>query len=405
VDSATIERIRNGMAFESARKGPPDAFPRLPDIPAGRYVDSEFLALEEQRLWRRSWLYAGHMDQLPEPGSWFLTRDTGSAILIVRDLDDRIRAYYNTCRHRGAPLVKENAGNSRGFVCGYHGWSYTLDGRLVAVRDKRDFVDIDFSCHSLIPVACERLGSWIFVNEDEDEPVPLRDALGPVAAELEQFQPDTLTLVDSRGYDVACNVKVLLDAFLEVYHLKSIHQNTVDRFLDHRGTTITLWPGGHARMTTPNRRPEWVDPGTRGMPEIPTVTEIPRTSNVSYYIFPNIVMPPSATGMPMLVFWPTGQNSMRIDCHWFSPPFGPEGRSPLWDKRIANFERILDEDLQFAPQIQESLESPGFKGMTLCYQERRIYHYHEEVDRVIGRNRISAELRVEPVLDGWVERE
>jgi phenylpropionate dioxygenase-like ring-hydroxylating dioxygenase large terminal subunit len=344
------------------------------------------------------------MDQLPERGSWFLTRNTGSPVLVVRDLDDCVRAYYNTCRHRGAPLVKEDAGQGRGFVCGYHGWSYTLDGRLVAVRDKRDFVDIDFSCHSLIPVACDRLGGWIFVNEDEEEPVPLRQALGPLAGELDQFQPDTLTLVDSRSYDVACNVKVLLDAFLEVYHLKSIHQNTVDRFLDHRGTTITLWPGGHSRMTTPNRRQDWVDPGTLGMPDIPTVTEIPRTSNVSYYIFPNIVMPPSPTGMPMLIFWPTGRQTMRIECHWFSPPFGPEGRSPLWDKRIANFERILDEDLQFAPQIQESLESPGFKGMTLCYQERRIYHYHEEFDRKIGPNRISADLSVEPVLDGWVER-
>ncbi|MEO8176354.1 MAG: aromatic ring-hydroxylating dioxygenase subunit alpha [Sphingomicrobium sp.] len=404
MDSATIERIREGMVYEAGRKGPPEDFPRMPDVPAGRYVDPAFLALEDERLWKRSWLYAGHMDQLPEPGSWFLTRNTGSPIIVVRDLDDQVRAYYNTCRHRGGPLVKEDAGSGRGFVCGYHGWSYTLDGRLVAVRDKRDFVDIDFACHSLISVACDRLGRWIFVNQDEDQPVPLLDALGPVAGELEQFQPDNLTLVDSRGYDVACNIKVLLDAFLEVYHLKSIHQDTVDRFLDHRGTTITLWPGGHSRMTTPNRRSGWVDPGTLGMPDIPTVTEIPRDSNVSYFIFPNIVMPPSATGMPMLVFWPTGPNRMRIDCHWFSPPYGPDGRSPLWDKRIANFERILDEDLQFAPQIQESLESPGFKGITLCYQERRIYHYHEEADRQIGPNRIAADLCVEPVLENWVDR-
>lgn len=402
MDAATIERIREGMAFEAQRKAPPEGFPELPDIPAGRYTDPAFLDLEDERLWKRSWLYAGHRDQVPNNGDWFLTRSTGSPILVVRDSGGTIRAYYNTCRHRGAPLVKADKGNDRGFVCGYHGWSYTLEGKLVAVRDKRDFVGLDFSCQSLIPVRCETLGGWIFINEDP-EAEDLITALGPVARELQQFQPDSLTLVDSRGYDVACNVKVLLDAFLEVYHLKSIHQETVDRFLDHRGTTITLWPGGHSRMTTPNRRPDWVDPGTIGMPEIDTVTEIPRTSNVSYYIFPNIVMPPSASGMPMLVFWPTSKRTMRIECHWFSPPFGPEGRNPLWDKRIANFERILDEDLQFAPQIQESLESPGFKGMTLCYQERRIYHYHEEIDRRIGLNRLPAELRVEPKLEPWVE--
>jgi choline monooxygenase len=193
--------------------------------------------------------------------------------LIVRDLSGAIRAFYNTCRHRGGPLVKEESGQSRGFVCGYHGWSYTLAGELTAIRDKRDFVDFDFACRSLIPVGCEMLGGWIFINEDQEAK--------PLADELAQFQPDNLMLIDTRGYDVACNVKVLLDAFLEVYHLKSIHQNTVDRFLDHRGTTITLWRGGHSRMTTPNRRPDWIDPGTKGMPEIATVTEIPRNNNVS----------------------------------------------------------------------------------------------------------------------------
>ncbi|WP_374146790.1 aromatic ring-hydroxylating dioxygenase subunit alpha [Sphingomonas sp. 28-63-12] len=404
MDATTTERIKASMAYETARTAPPEGFPKLADIPAGRYVDPAFLALEQEGLWKRSWLYAGHVDQLPEPGSWFLVRNTGSPILIVRDLQGDIRAFYNSCRHRGGPLVKEEAGTARGFVCGYHGWSYTLAGDLTAIRDKRDFVDFDFSCRSLIPVRCERLGGWIFINEDA-EAGSLIDSLGPVAAELEQFAIDDLTLVDSRGYDVACNVKILLDAFLEVYHLKSIHQSTVDRFLDHRGTTITLWPGGHSRMTTPNRRPDWTDPGTKGMPPIPSVTEIPRDNNVSYNIYPNIVMPPASTGLPMLVFWPRSDRTMRIECHWFSPRVGAEGLSPLWPKRIDNFERILYEDLQFAPQIQESVQSPGFRGMPLNYQERRIYHWHEELDRRIGLNRVPAEQRVEQLLEDWVETE
>jgi choline monooxygenase len=402
LDAAVTEQIRAGMIFEAARIAPPEGFPKLSDIPAGRYVDPEFLDLEQDGLWKRSWLYAGHEDQLPEAGSWFLARNTGSPILIVRDLNGAIRAFYNTCRHRGGPLVKEDKGQSRGFVCGYHGWSYTLEGELTAIRDKRDFVDFDFSCRSLIQVRCEMLGGWIFLNEDKDA-ASLVDSLGPLVGELDQFQLDHLTLVDSRGYDVACNVKVLLDAFLEVYHLKSIHQNTVDRFLDHRGTTITLWPGGHSRMTTPNRRPDWIDPGTNGMPIIPTVTEMPRDNNVSYNIYPNIVMPPSASGLPMLVFWPRTAKTMRIECHWFSPRIAKEDLSPLWQTRIDNFERILFEDTQFAPQIQESVEGPGFKGIPLNYQERRIYHWHEELDRRIGLNRVPAHLRVEPLLQNWVE--
>lgn len=395
--------VTETMEFERSRKAPPEDFPSLPDIPGARYVDKAFLALERERMWNRAWLFAGHTDQLPNPGSWFLTRNTGSPILIVRDLNGEVRAFYNTCQHRGAPLVTSDAGEARGFVCGYHGWSYTLEGKLTAVRDKRDFVDLDFSCRSLVSVRCERLGNLIFVNEDADAQ-PLMNHLGPMAKELDQYALDTLRWVDSRSYDVDCNVKILLDAFLEVYHLKSIHQNTVDRFLDHRGMFVTLWPNGHSRMLTPNRRPEWRDPGTIGMPKIPSVTEVPANNNVSYHIYPNFVMPASDSGIPLLQFWPTSETTCRVVSSWVAPDHDPENPSPLWETRINNWERILHEDLQFAPQIQASLESKGFKGMPLNYQERRIYHWHEELDRRIGLNQVPPGARVEQVLHDCVVR-
>jgi phenylpropionate dioxygenase-like ring-hydroxylating dioxygenase large terminal subunit len=402
MDALSPARASELMDYERERKAPPEGFPKLPDIPGRRYVDPGFLALERERMWKRAWLYAGHADHLPRPGSWFLTRNTGSPVLIVRDLQGGIRAFYNTCQHRGAPLVKEESGESRGFVCGYHGWSYALDGRLTAVRDKRDFVDLDFSCRSLVPVRCETLGQLIFVNEDP-EAQPLHEHLGPMAEEMDQYALDTLRFVDSRSYEVECNVKVLLDAFLEVYHLKSIHQNTVDRFLDYRGMFVTLWPRGHSRMVTPNRRPDWKDPGTVGMPKIPSVTEVPANNNVSYHIFPNFVMPPSDSGIPLLQFWPTSDKTCRVVSTWVAPDYDPDQPQPLWETRIRNWERILYEDLQFAPQIQESLESPGFRGMPLNYQERRLYHWHEELDRRIGLNQVPPEARVEQVLDRWIE--
>jgi len=403
MDAAASAEISQRMAAEAARKGPPDGFPRLPPIRAGRYTDPQFLSLERERMWKRAWLYACHADEIPEPGSWKLVRTTGAPIIVLRDLAGTFRAFYNTCQHRGAPLVTENEGQSRGFVCGYHGWSYTLEGRLTAVRDKRDFPDFDMACHSLKQVRCETIGKVIMINEDPDAE-PLLDHIGPMASELEQFQFDRLDLVESRSYEVECNVKVLLDAFMEVYHLKSIHQSSVDRFLDHRGMTATLWPKGHSRMITPNRRPDWKDPGTVGMPTLSTVTEIPRNHNVSYLIYPNFVMPPSDSGIPMLQFWPVTERTSRVVSTWIAPGHDPANPHPKWAERTANWERILYEDLQFGPQIQESLESPGFVGMPLNYQERRIYHWHEELDRRIGLNEVPPELAVEPLLEAWVER-
>ena len=206
MDAKTTRRIKDNIAFEAARTKPPAGFPRLPDIAAARYIDPQFLELEKQGLWKRSWLYAGHNSQVAEPGSWFLTRNTGTPILIVRDLQGKLRAFYNTCRHRGGPLVTEEAGQSRGFVCGYHGWSYTLDGQLKSVRDKRDFVDLDLSKHPLSPVRCERFGNWIFVNEDPDAE-PLLTHLGPMPAMLEEIQPEQVRFVHRKSYPVKCNVK------------------------------------------------------------------------------------------------------------------------------------------------------------------------------------------------------
>lgn len=402
VDTATVQRFLDGMKYEAARTAPPEDFPRLPDIPAGRYVDPAFLALERQNLWRRSWLYACHLDEIPEPGSFFLFRKTGVPIVIVRGKDGVVRAFYNTCRHRGAPLVKDDKGSVQGFVCSYHGWTYSLDGALINLRDKRDFVGLDMCSHGLKPVRCERFYNWIFLNEDPDAE-PIERHFEPFVEHFKQFQPLEWRFVSQESMDVRCNVKVLLDAFLEVYHLKSIHQSTVDRFLDHRGTTIALYRRGHSLMVTPNRRPDWVDPGTRGMRRIDTATAISSHNNPSFNFFPNLVVPVDPTGCPFLLFWPTSDTTMRVECHWFAPDWGAGPPADLWRIRIANFNRILDEDLQFAAAIQESVMSPAFTGMPLNYQERRIYHWHTELDRRIGMERVPEQLRVPPLLDPFLE--
>ena len=277
-----------------------------------------------------------------------------------------------------------------------------MEGHLVGLRDRRDFVGLDETCRSLIEVRCEALGGWHFVNLDP-EAGPLADCLGPTRDHLQDFRPGELRLIDKEAFTLKCNVKVLLDAFLEVYHLNSIHRKTVDRFLDHRGSFITLWQGGHSRMVTPNRREGWVDPGVVGLPEIAGVDPIYATTNVSLNVFPNLVTPVSPAGMPFLCFWPLDIATMIIEVHWFAPTWGDGARPAVWETRLDNFRHILEEDLQFAEEIQKSVESSGFRGMPLNYQERRIYHWHAELDRRIGQDRIAADLQVPDVLQAHVD--
>jgi phenylpropionate dioxygenase-like ring-hydroxylating dioxygenase large terminal subunit len=404
MDQSHVSRIREGMKNEAARTEPPPGFPVLPDLPGGRYTDPEFLKLEQKYLWKKTWVYALHSDEVPEPGSYMQWDRLGEPLFFIRGEDDRIRCFYNTCRHRGAPVVTEAQGKESFLVCNYHGWTYDLKGGLVNLRDKRDFVGLDMSCRSLVEVRCENLGNWWFINLD-DKAEPLHDYLGPIREQFLDTQPGKLRFVHKQAFETKCNVKVLLDAFLEVYHLKSIHQKTVDRFLDHRGNYISLWGRGHSRMVTPNRKPEWSDPGVKGLPIVDTVDPVALETAFSINLYPNLVTPVARAGLPFLLFWPLGTDRTLIEVHWFGVEWGDGPRPEVWDTRLRNFVSILDEDLQFCDAIQRSVQSSGFRGIPLNYQERRIYHWHEELDRRIGADKIDPALRVEPRLAAYIENE
>ena len=135
-----------------------------------------------------------------------------------------------------------------------------------------------------------------------------------------------------------------------------LHAGTTDRIFDNSGTKVFLWENGHSMMLSPNRRDGWVDPGTIGMPEIPNATEIERRHNPSYSIFPNFILPVSPTGMPAVCVWPVTAQTSVLEVLWFAPGWGDGPRPPLWDTRIANFDRIVDEDIQFANSMQATVE-------------------------------------------------
>ncbi|MGH8597865.1 MAG: aromatic ring-hydroxylating oxygenase subunit alpha [Gammaproteobacteria bacterium] len=401
MNNETVQEWVARIAVERARNAPPIGFPELPDLPAGRYTNADFFALERERIWRRIWLYAGHVDQLSEPGSYFIWSFGSAPIVIMRGDDGEIRGFYNTCRHRGAPVVRNPEGCAgRTLVCGYHGWSYDRQGRHRGVTERRDW-SVDMS-RDLVPVRCERFANWVFVCEDPAAE-SLSAFLEPVARFLRHLPLVDLRLVNRRTFDVRCNVKLLIDNFLEAYHFKLLHPRTSDRIFDNQGTSIHLWRHGHSMMLSPNRRDGWVDPGTIGMPAMASTTAIERHHNPSYCLFPNLIVPISPTGMPCVAIWPKTLRTSVLEVLWFAPDWGGGPRDPLWDTRIANFDRIVEEDIQFAEPMQATIESPGFRGVPLSYQERRIYHWHEEVDRRIGIDRLPLTQRITPCLEPYVE--
>jgi phenylpropionate dioxygenase-like ring-hydroxylating dioxygenase large terminal subunit len=407
VDATFLERFRERSAYETGRDGPPEGFPKLPDLPLGRYTDPEFQALEDRYLFQKVWLFAAHDSQLPTTGSYCVRDLAGAPIVLVRGDDGTVRAFRNACRHRGAPVVRAECGTARLLVCQFHSWSYDLAGRLVRVPDERDFVGLQVDERGLPPVRCERWGRWHFVNLDDDA-MPLLDWLDPLPRLLPEVAAAPLRVIDEKQVTLGCNWKILAEAFLEVYHARTIHPKTVGPSLDTRGTVITLFDHGHQNMLSPVNR------GTRGdrrelLPMWEGVTEV-FTSDIqpAYGIFPNIISPLDARGFPILGFWPLAIDRTRLDITWFAADWG-EGEMPteqqeIWQSRLDRFDVVMAEDYENLEPIQRSMETAAHGGQVINYQERRIWHVQAWIDKVIGPQRIPEHLRVPDLLADWVER-
>jgi phenylpropionate dioxygenase-like ring-hydroxylating dioxygenase large terminal subunit len=401
---AWAKRIRAQMDYEFARTEPPEAFPALPPVPTGRYVDPEFFALEREHLWKRTWLLVGRDEDFPGPGSFRTFDRTGAPLLLVRGRDGVLRGFFNTCQHRGAPVVREACGEAQRLRCQYHSWTYDLDGRLLQVPDRRDFTELDEGARSLKPVRCEAYDGWVFVNEDPDAP-PLREWLGPVAQEWAPLHGRELRAMGTRSERVPANWKVVADAFLETYHVRTIHPQTVARLLDHRGAAMGLFANGHSRMVTP----KWEQAlraqreGGSPLPEIEGLDPLFSETNPAYSLFPNLITPLDTIGFPFILFWPEDAETTLVEWTFYGPPAGTPEVEKAWELYIGVFDAVMDEDFRNLAPMHRSIASGALSSIPLSYQERRIYHLHEEIDRVIGLERIPEGLRVAPRLEPFWE--
>lgn len=402
--TAWAKRIREQMRYEHGREAPPEGFPALPPIPTGRYVSPEFFALEQQHLWRRAWLLVARDEDLAEPGSFRTCERTGSPLLLVRGADGVLRAFYNTCQHRGAPVVREACGVAKRLRCQYHSWTYELDGRLAAVPDRRDFRDFDDSQRALRPVRCESYEGWVFVNEDPDAR-PLREWLGPIADEWSPLDGRRLRAVTTRRERIPANWKIVADAFLETYHVRTIHPHSVAKLLDHRGAAMGLFRHGHSRMVTPKweRALQRQNEAGPPLPEIPGLDPLFAETNPAYNVFPNLITPLDTIGFPFIQFWPADIDTTEVEWTFYGPPPGNAEDEKAWEQFVGVFDGVMDEDFRNLEPMHRSVASGALESIPLNYQERRIYHLHEEIDRMIGREHVPEALRVEPVLEPFWE--
>lgn len=193
------------------------------------YLSQDYARAERDKLWRKVWQQVGRVEDLPKTGS-FLTYDIlDDSVVVVRTGPDSLKAHHNVCVHRGRRLVdvpdgaKNACGQKKSFVCGFHGWTYGLDGDCTHIPERQDWQDsLTAENTHLAPVRVDTWGGWIFVNLDPDCE-PLRDYLEPAATMLDPFGLQNMRVKWRKWLTFQCNWKVAIEAFNETYHVATTH--------------------------------------------------------------------------------------------------------------------------------------------------------------------------------------
>jgi phenylpropionate dioxygenase-like ring-hydroxylating dioxygenase large terminal subunit len=206
------------------------------------YISEEYVHAERDKLWRKVWQQAGRVEELPEVGSYITYDILDDSILIVRSAPDKLRAFYNVCSHRGRRLVDTPKGDKRAcgkqknnvFVCGFHSWSYNLEGQCTHILNKEDWKGtLTEQRTRLGEIKVDTWGGWIWINMDPNCE-PLRQHLEPAASMLDPFQLQNMRYRWRRWIVFDCNWKVAMEAFAETYHVPGTHPEFM-QFGDFRG--------------------------------------------------------------------------------------------------------------------------------------------------------------------------
>jgi choline monooxygenase len=236
---------------------------RASTLPAPLYFSAETFASEKTRLFASTWQVVGHVRQVASPGDYFTFDLIGEPLLIARGDDGILRGFYNVCRHRaGNPA--SGCGNRKLFRCGYHGWTYRLDGALLVTPEFEGVEDFDRKDFGLAPVRLEEWFNLILVNLDPAAR-PLREYLGGLPAQAGKFDFASMKFSGRRTYEMNCNWKTYVDNYLEGYHVPSVHP-ALNREIDYNAYTVEAYPQ-YVRQWTPIRGAQPGDATPRRYPQ------------------------------------------------------------------------------------------------------------------------------------------
>ena len=394
-------------------------------IPAERYTSEAFMKTEWDRVWTKVWLLGGRSDDIKEPGDYICTEIGKESVLIVRQADLSVRAFYNVCLHRGNKLRPEGRGNVENFRCMYHHWTYGLDGAIERIPDLDSFPQGGPPEGRIPSLPCGEWGSFVWFSLDPDVE-PLEQYLAPMQQHLDPYHFERMAWKREIVVEWDCNWKASVDAFNESYHVQGIHPQ-LQWYLDDINIQIDCYDRHNRylipfatvspRVALPSAIPPAIydimvkagmDPaeyegrvsdirtdvqkfmrenGPKQGKDYSELNDDQLTDDYHYMIFPNVAL--NAHADDLMLFrqrpHPTDPNKMFYDIWMFERV--PEGEEWPQRPRLQRFRhgersigQVLDQDAFNLPLVQKGMHSSAFKGLWIGDQELRIRHFHKVID-------------------------
>jgi phenylpropionate dioxygenase-like ring-hydroxylating dioxygenase large terminal subunit len=361
-----IEALREARARGEAP--PPAAWHELP---AAHYRDPARLADEQRALFRRLPLVAGHDTELA-PGTSLARDVAGVPLILARDAAGQARAFLNACRHRASRLCDDEVACPRkAFVCGYHGWTYDLGGRLLHVPHAEVFAGLELAARGLVEVPLAARHGLLWVVPVPGAALDLDAHLLGLDDELAAELADHVVFRRART-ERRCNWKLVIDAFLEGYHIRHLHRDSVYRFfLDGFGHAERVGP--HVRAVSARR--------TLG----DTALALRDRATPSYLLFPNTVLVLHPDFVSVLVMTPLAVDRVSFE-HTLLVPTARAGDIAHYDRSFALIDGGVfgGEDLVACEAVQRGLAAHADEHLIAGGLERAVPWFHDAIADAIA---------------------
>lgn len=308
-------------------------------LPGKYYTADSIYHLESDRIFTNEWLYAGRVSQLPAAGSYFLHKIDNESLIILRDQQNEIRAFYNVCRHRGTQLCTEASGRfSKSIQCPYHAWTYGLNGDLIGAPNMHEVPDFSKAEYPLHPVTLSTWEGGIFINLSA-QPDPFDTAFAILDGKFGKWRLEELTVAHQVIYEVGANWKLIMQNYSECYHFPNLHP-VLNKLTPYRNSYNDLeegpFFGGPMRMSIEGG--SMTMSGQRCAAPLEGITGDDLNRVYYYVVFPNFLLSLHPDYVLVHRLERIAPDKTKVICEWLfhpeaiaDPDFDPSGAIEFWN--------------------------------------------------------------------------